>query len=140
MKLKTLILPIAFTLGSTIAIAGGAADRWNSVPVEKQERITAKAEELGYDMSTEEGRKAFRETMHNERHEKRIARAAEYGFDITTDEGREAFREARKENRQAVHEQIQALSTEDRAALKDEMRGLSREDRRSLLKDKFGTS
>ena len=140
MLIKKLVLSAVVSLVSSGAFAFGgegrlsAEDRWNSMPEEKQVRITERAAELGFDLNTEEGRLAFRES----RKEQRTARAAELGFDISTPEGRQEFRQTRQENRQAVREQIQALPEEERLALREELKELSRKERREVLASRFG--
>ena len=137
MNKKSIILAISLTMGSSAVLAQSAEDRWNALPEHTQERIEqriAKAEELGYDMSTAEGRQEFRDTMK----QRRIDRAAEMGFDVTTEEGREAFREHRNETRELIREQIQALSEEEKAQLREDMQDLSRAERREFLRSQFG--
>jgi len=139
---KKIVSFLAISLVSSSAFAFGdaqglsAEERWNSLPEEKQARIAEKAAELGIDITTEEGRVAFREA----RKEQRTLRAAELGFDISTQEGRQAFREAKHEQRAAIREQIQALPEEDRVALREELQGLSRSERHEILATRFGSN
>jgi hypothetical protein len=144
MKLYTTFastLALTLALGSGISIAGEASDRWNMSEA-RQQRIEAKAAELGLDLSTEEGKTAFKE-YHQEQSE---IKAAELGIDLSTEEGKAAFREARqemrserREARQAVRAQIAELSDEERTALRDELQELSREERRAIIKERFGS-
>jgi hypothetical protein len=144
MKLYTTFastLALTLALGSGISVAGEASDRWNMSDA-RQQRIEAKAVELGIDLSTDEGKAAFKAA----RQEMRTARAEELGFDITTEEGKAAFKEARKELRserheirQAIRSQVAELSDEERSLLRDELKSLTREERRAMMKERFGS-
>lgn len=83
------LLIVAFT---TVALASSVQARradFNQLPTEARERVAAQAAELGFDLSTEEGRRAFGDHMRDQRE----ARAVELGFDLSTREGRQAFHE-----------------------------------------------
>ena len=146
MKIQSLLVVAALTLCNSSVFASAAEDRWNSLPEERQTRLIERAAENGFDVTTEEGRQAFRDFNR----EARIAEAAELGFDLTTSEGREAFREQRQaghdenqelreQQRELRREQIAELSDDERAQLREEMEGLTREERRELLSEKFGS-
>ncbi|MBV1880111.1 MAG: hypothetical protein KUG82_00660 [Pseudomonadales bacterium] len=143
MKFKSTVLVGAIALSSHFAFAGMAEERWESLPVEKQEHITARAAELGFDITTEEGRAAFRESRRETRRERRSERAAELGFDLSTEEGRQAFQDARqerREKREMIREGLADLSLEDREQLRSDMEGLSRHERRELMRERIANN
>lgn len=135
MKLQHIILSGVLVSLSMGTLAGKAEHRWNNLSDERKAKITERAAEQGYDISTKEGRKEFRQAMRKQR----VERAAEQGYDIGTKEGRQAFKEARMAQRSEIRNAVKALSDEDRKALKEELKGLSREDRRARLKQRFGS-
>ncbi len=162
MKKAILVISAILATGSMAAVAGSAEDRWNKLPQERQAMVKERASNMGYDLTTEEGRTGFKQAMKDKRSEKatelgydlatvegregfrehrqeqRKAHAAELGYDMSSKEGRSAFQEHRQQQREVMRGAMSALSVEDRTALRTEMEGLSRQERRDLMADRFG--
>jgi len=67
MKIRSLLLISTMTLYNCSVFASAAEDRWNSMPEERKTRLIDRGAESGFDMTTEEGRREFRDSRREER-------------------------------------------------------------------------